>query len=465
MADLSAAPTRKPTIMVVDDSADMVDTLARYLGNNGFDVEPATSGALALRRLERAPCDVVLTDLRMPDVDGLDLLEGIHKIDPHLPVVIMTAFGNIDSAVDAIQRGAYHYVAKPFKMATVRLLLERAGQERLVREQNRQLRAAFRERFRSTGLVGQSAAANEIKTLIQQVANAPSSVLILGETGTGKETVARAIHVESDRRDASFVAVNCAALPEMLLDSELFGHTAGAFPGATGPRRGLFVEADGGTLFLDEVGDLPLALQAKFLRVLQTGELRPLGSEEPRHVNVRCIAATQRNLHTLVKEGKFREDLYFRLNVLPMRVAPLRERREDIPLLVDTFISRRLERLERLEDDDGDRPPHTFTPEALRLLEAHPWPGNVRELENVVERLVVTCRASEIDADAVRAANSPVSPVDPIEALATSSVTLDDVEQRYTEAVLRLARGNKAKAASILGIDVTTLYRRDKRRS
>jgi two-component system response regulator HydG len=457
IADFSAPPGRKPTIMVVDDSADMVDTLARYLGNNGFDVEPATSGALALRRLESAPCDVVLTDLRMPDVDGLDLLEGIHKIDPHLPVVIMTAFGNIDSAVDAIQRGAYHYVTKPFKMATVRLLLERAGNERLVREQNRQLKAAFRERFRSTGLVGQSTAINEIKTLIQQVANAPSSVLILGETGTGKETVARAIHVESERRDASFVAVNCAALPETLLDSELFGHTTGAFPGATGPRRGLFVEADGGTLFLDEVGDLPLGLQAKFLRILQRGELRPLGSEEPRHVNVRCIAATQRDLHALVKEGRFREDLYFRLNVLPMRLSPLRERREDIALLVDYFISRRVQ--------DDDRPPHTFTPEALRLLEAHLWPGNVRELENLVERLVVTCAAPEIDADAVRAAITPVSPVDPIEALATASVTLDDVEQRYTEAVLRLARGNKAKAASILGIDVTTLYRRDKRRS
>jgi two-component system, NtrC family, response regulator HydG len=317
---------RKPTVMVVDDSADMVDTLGRYLGNEGFNVEPATSGAFALQRLESLSCDVVLTDLRMPDVDGLDLLEGIHKVDPHLPVIIMTAFGDIESAVDAIQRGAYHYVTKPFKMATVRVLLERAGHERLVHEQNRQLQAAFKERFRSMGLVGQSEAVNELKILIQRVANAPSAVLIAGETGTGKETVARAIHVESDRRDASFVAVNCAALPETLLDSELFGHTLGAFPGATGPRRGLFVEADGGTLLLDEVGDLPLALQAKFLRVLQTGELRPLGSEESRHVNVRCIAATQRDLHALVKEGKFREDLYFRLNVLPIRLTPLRER-------------------------------------------------------------------------------------------------------------------------------------------
>ncbi len=434
----------------------MVDTLAVYLGENGFNVEPTTSGALALKRLEEATCDVVLTDLRMPDIDGLDLLEEIQKVDPHLPVVIMTAFGNIESAVDAIQRGAYHYVTKPFKMATVRLLLERAGHERLVEEENRRLKAAFIDRFQSMGLVGGSGVMNELKTLIGRVADAPSAVLILGETGTGKETVARAIHVESDRRESAFVAVNCAALPEGLLDSELFGHTKGAFPGALAPRRGLFAEADGGTLFLDEVGDLPLALQAKFLRVLQTGELRPVGGEESRHVNVRCIAATQRDLRALVKDGKFREDLYFRLNVLPMRVAPLRERLEDVPLLVDFFLSRRTDK----------RPgPRAFTPGAMRLLAAHLWPGNVRELQNLVERLVVTCPTPEIDADAVRAATAPVAPLDPIELLAANSIQLDELENRYTEAVLRLARGNKARAAAILGVDATTLYRRDKRRA
>ena len=443
--------------MVVDDSADVVDTIAQYLGRNGFEVQSVTSGALALHRLERGGCDVVLTDLRMPDVDGLDLLESIQKIDPHLPVVIMTAFGNIESAVDAIQRGAYHYVTKPFKMATVRMLLERAGNERREREENRQLRAAFRERFQSMGLVGQSAAVTELKVLIQRVADAPSAVLIMGETGTGKETVARAIHLESDRREASFVAVNCAALPEALLDSVLFGHIKGTFPGATSPRKGLFLEADGGTLFLDEVGDLPLALQAKFLRVLQTGEIRPVGSEEARHVNVRCIAATQRNLHALVKEGKFREDLYFRLNVLPIRVAPLRERTDDVALLASYFLGRRTAK--------NDAAPPTFTREAIRILEGHLWPGNVRELENLVERLVVTCTTPELDAETVRAAIAPVAPLDPIELLAASSISLEDLQEQYTEAVLRLARGSKTKAASILGIDLTTLYRRDKRRT
>jgi two-component system response regulator HydG len=447
---MKAGVVRKPTVLVVDDSADLVETIARDLEENGFRVEPTTSGVQALARLERTECDVVLTDLRMPDVDGIDLLEGIRKIDPDLPVVIMTAFGNVESAVDAIQRGAYHYVTKPFKMASVRQLLERAGQDRIAREQNRQLKAA------SMGLVGQSAAVEELKALIRRIAHAPGAVLILGETGTGKEAVARAIHLESGRREAAFVAVNCAALPEVLLDSELFGHTSGAFPGATASRRGLFVEADGGTLFLDEVGDLPLALQAKFLRVLQTGELRPVGGEEPRRVNVRCIAATQRDLHALVKDGRFREDLFFRLNVLPLRVVPLRERREDIELLVEHFLARR--------HGSGAAMPR-FTAEALRVLQAHLWPGNVRELENLVERLVVTSATPDIDADAVRAAIVPVAPLDPIELLAAASVPLADLEDRYTDAVLRLVRGSKARAASVLGIDATTLYRRDKRRA
>jgi two-component system response regulator HydG len=268
--------------------------------------------------------------------------------------------------------------------------------------------------------------------------------------------VARAIHAESNRREAPFVTVNCAALSEMLLDTELSGHAKGAFPGATSQRRGLFVEADQGTLFLDEVGDLPLPLQAKFLRILQTGEIRPFGSDEPCHVNVRCIASTQRDLHALVKDGKFREDLYFRLNVLPIRLAPLRERSEDVAVLVDYFLSRRAEK-------DGS-PAHRFTRDALRLLEAHLWPGNVRELENLVERLILTCPTLDIDADTVRTAVTPVSPVDPVEMLASAAVSLEDLEHRYAEAVIRHARGNKIKAASILGINVSTLYRRDKQR-
>jgi two-component system response regulator HydG len=446
---------RKPTVMVVDDSADMVDTVARYLGDHGYQVEPVTSGAQALHRLETVTCDVVLTDLRMPDLDGLDLLEGLHQVDPQLPVIIMTAFGSVESAVDAIQRGAYHYLTKPFKMAALQMLLERAMRDRLTRQPPRPLKPFIKERLRSTSLVGSSTAISELKTLIQRVADAPSPVLIVGETGTGKETVARAVHAEGERRDAPFVVVDCAALPEMAVDSDLFGQAEGGFSGTSGARRGFFVEAEGGTLFLDEVGDLPLALQAELLRILQMGEVRPVGSAETRRVNARCIASTQRDLYALVKEGRFREDLYFRLSVLPIRLVPLRERHEDLADLVDYFLGQRAEK-------DGQA--HTFTREARRILEAHLWPGNVRELENLVERLVVTCPMFDIDAESVRAAIAPISPVDPVEALAAASVSLVDLEQRYAEAILRRSRGNKAKAASILGIDVSTLYRRDKQR-
>jgi two-component system response regulator HydG len=371
-------------------------------------------------------------------------------------VVLMTAFGNIESAVDAIQRGAFHYVTKPFKMAAVRVLLERAARERLVGEQNQQLRTAFRERFSTNGLVGESVAMRALKTLIERVANAPSPVLIVGETGTGKEIVARTIHVESARRDASFVAVNCAALPETLLESELFGHARGAFTGATQVRRGVFVEADRGTLFLDEVGDMPLALQGKLLRVLQSGEIRAVGGESTRRVDVRCIAATQRDLRHLVQSGEFREDLFFRLNVVPVRLPPLRERREDIPLLVEHLLSQAQQRLGGAA--------RRFTPSAFRALEAHSWPGNVRELDNVIERLLVTSTRAEIDLDSVLPALILATPADPIEALAATAVPLEELERRYREAVLRHTQGNKAKAAAILGVDPSTLYRKEKLR-
>ena len=448
-------PTRKATVLVVDDNAQMVVTLERYLADHGFAVETATSGAKALERFAAVSCDVVLTDLRMKGVDGMDVLEGIHRIDPQTPVVLMTAFGNVESAVDAIQRGAYHYVTKPFKMTTVRVLLERAVSDRQLREQNRQLRAVFHERFAAHGLVGRSPAMRQLNALIDRVASAGSPVLIMGETGTGKELVARAIHVEGPRRDASFVAVSCAAMPEVLLEDELFGHSRGAFPGATQARGGLFVEADGGTLFLDEVGDMPLALQAKLLRVLQSGEIRPVGGETTRTVDVRIIASTHADLSALVQSRGFREDLFFRLNVVPLRVPALRERRQDIPLLVEHFLDRAHER-------GTGGPRRTVTAEALRLLESSSWPGNVRELENIIERLVVTTAPTAIGADDVRAALAPSAPADPLEAFAQASLNLEDVEERYVAAVLRRTQGNKARAAAILGIDLSTLYRRRK---
>jgi two-component system response regulator HydG len=446
----------KPSVLVVDDSTDMLNTLVRNLSDHGFTVETATSGKEALERFARAPSDVVLTDLRMKELDGMDVLEGIHRVDPHAPVVLMTAFGNVDGAVDAIQRGAFHYITKPFKLANVRVLLDRAVNHRTLREQNRQLKEMFNERFAARELIGASAAMRSLRALIERVASAQSPVLIVGETGTGKELVARAIHVASDRREGAFVAVSCAAMPETLLESELFGHSQGAFPGATHARRGLFAEADGGTLFLDEVADMPLALQGKLLRVLESGEIRPVGSEATRRVDVRCMASTHADLSALVRARGFREDLFFRLNVVPVRVPALRERPEDIALLAGHFLNRTPPR--------GRGPRRILADDARRALEAHPWPGNVRELENLIERLVVTKLDAEIDGLDVETALMPTAPGDPFEALAASATTLEELEQRYVAVVLQRTQGNRAKAATILGIDPSTLYRRTKPR-
>jgi two-component system, NtrC family, response regulator HydG len=442
-----------PSVLVVDDSAEMVATLSRYLGDHGWSVQTALGGGEALEIFEAEPTDVVLTDLRMKGTDGIDVLDGIRRADERTPVVLMTAFGTVESAVDAIQRGAYHYVTKPFKMATVRVFLERAVADRRVHSENRELRASVRERFGARGFIGTSAVVRELATLVERVARTTSPVLVLGETGTGKELVARAIHVESDRRLAPFVTVSCAALPEAVLDTELFGHAEGAFPGASHARRGLFAEAHGGTIFLDEVADLPLALQGKLLRVLESGEIRTIGDDAPHFVDVRCVASTHADLAALVRERRFREDLFFRLDVLSLRTAPLRERREDLPLLVDHFLARAQERAK-------DPTRRRLTSGALRLIEQHPWPGNVRELENVIQRLVVTTTKTEIDEAAVRAALTPLALGDPTEALAAAHVSLADLEDRYVDAVLRHSRGNKTDAAAILGIDVSTIYRR-----
>ena len=290
-----------------------------------------------MARFSAAPADAVLTDLRMKDVDGLDVLDAIKRLDPDAAVVIMTAFGAIESAVEAIRRGAYHYVTKPFKMAVVRVLLERACAERSLRSENQRLRKEVEERYSFASLVGKSREMQQVYELIERLAAVPSPALIVGETGTGKELVARAIHHQGPRARNAFVAVNCAALPEALLESELFGHARGAFTGATQQRKGLFLEADGGTLLLDEIGDMPLALQAKLLRVLESGEIRAVGSDSVRRCDVRILAATHRVLEDLVAENRFREDLYYRLKVITVRLPPLRERREDIPLLAESL--------------------------------------------------------------------------------------------------------------------------------
>jgi two-component system response regulator HydG len=445
----------KPRVLVIDDNLEMARTVLDYLHEHGIEGEAAASGGAGVELFSRDPFDVVLTDLRMKQMDGLDVLDALRRLDPAVPVVIMTAFGAIETAVEAIRRGAYHYVTKPFKMDVVRLLLERAYAERSLRAENQRLRQAVEQRYSFASLVGRSPAMQQLYTLVERVAVVASPALILGETGTGKELVARAIHQHGPRAAQPFVAVNCAALPEALLESELFGHARGAFTGATTLRRGLFVEADGGTLLLDEIGDMPFALQAKLLRVLESGEIRPVGSDAVRHCDVRILAATHRVLGELVGQGRFREDLYFRLKVLTVQLPPLREHREDLPLLWAHFLQQSRGRM-------PSSPVAELAPEAQRLLAEYPWPGNVRELEHLIEQLVVTGTEPVISAEQIRAtlANGGEHPIDRAK---RDLLSLRELEQIYIAWVLDRTSGNKTRASEILGIDPSTIYRREVR--
>jgi two-component system response regulator HydG len=448
---------RKLRVLVVDDVVDMARTVANELEAAGFAADVADSGAAALERFASEPADVVVTDLRMKSVDGMDVLTGVRRADPTVPVIIMTAFGGVESAVEAMRRGAFHYVTKPFELETLRSLVERAGRERTLTRENAQLRRTLHAHAAAQQLLGQSASMRQLRSLIERVASSQSSVLVSGETGTGKELVALAVHADSPRADKPFVAVNCAALPEQLLESELFGHTRGAFTGASQSRRGLFVEADGGTLLLDEIGDFPLPLQGKLLRVLQSGEIRPVGSEARRTVDVRCIAATHKDLSELVQQGLFREDLFFRLDVLRVHVPALRERADDIPVLAEHFLQRSLA-------GAPQSALHGFEPEALDFLVGYEWPGNVRQLQNLIERLVVTASTPLAPLADVKRAVGPVRDSDPIAALVQKPLRLDDLEKRYIAGVLQRVGGSKIKAAEILGVDASTLYRREKPR-
>jgi two-component system response regulator HydG len=444
-------------VLVVDDHLEMARTIMDYLCQRGMDAKAVSSAQEALAMLGKDNFDALLTDLRMKGMDGLDLLDAAHRLDPELPVVVMTAFGGIDSAIESIQRGAYHYVTKPFKLDVVRVLLDRACHERDLKSENRRLRHAVDHHF--ADILGQSPPMQALFSLLERVAQVSSPALVLGATGTGKELVARALHHSGPRAAGPFVAVNCAAIPEALLESELFGHTRGAFTGATQARRGLFLDADGGTLLLDEIGELSPPLQARLLRVLESGEVRPLGSDVVRTVDVRVVAATHQPLSDLVHQGEFREDLYFRLKVLPISLPPLRERGDDIRILAEHFLAKARERLPQATA-------RVFSADGVTALLSQSWPGNVRELQHLVERLVVTTDKETLDGEAVRAAlELPVlHPVEPFGAF-EGLPTLRDLEQHYIDHVLECTGGNKTKAAEILGIDPSTLHRRGKARS
>jgi len=397
-------PAKTSRILLVEDDPDMLLLVSEHLGGEGHTVVGTGRGAEAIALLRSGDFDVVLTDLRMPDVDGMDVLRAARETQRGVPVILFTAFGSIETAIQAMRQGAYDYVTKPFSLEEITLLVGRALEDRRLRAENISLRQELESRYRFENLLGKSPAMQSVFALIRQAAPGDASILIGGESGTGKELVAKALHYNSPRSERPFVPVNCAAIPANLLESELFGHVKGAFTGAMKARRGLFREAEGGTLFLDEIGDLAPELQAKLLRVIEDRAVRPVGSDEAVPLDLRLMAATNKDLPARIREGSFREDLYYRLAVIPIQLPPLRERREDIPLLAEHF-------LRRAEAASG-RAIRGFTPEAMAALLRHPWPGNVRELENAVERAATLAASDQIPPEALlldaSAAPSPV---------------------------------------------------------
>jgi len=443
-------------VLVVDDEVGMLTLLRNYLTREGYVVHTAPSGETALEILETHDCAVVLTDLRMGGMDGLALVRAIHATRPETQVVLMTAFGGLDLAVEAIKAGAYHFVAKPVKLQEVGALVRKALTEKALRRENRELRQAVETRYRFGQLLGTSAVMQRLFSLLERLAATSSTVLIEGESGTGKELVARALHYHSARRRQPFVPVNCAALPEGLLESELFGHVKGAFTGAQVARRGLVQEAAGGTLFLDEIGDMPLGMQAKLLRVLEQRQVRPVGSDREVAVDVRVVAATHQDLGEAVQRGTFRADLYYRLRVLLVEVPPLRAHREDIALLAEAFLQQAVA-ANQLEA-------RRFTPAALRALEQAAWPGNVRQLTHVVERAVMLSRGPEITVEELGLEAEP-QPALPSPAWETAGpppgmgFNLEAMTQHLLQQALAHTRGHKGQAADLLGVHPRTLTR------
>jgi two-component system response regulator AtoC len=438
-------------ILVVDDDQSSRELLARILTSAGHRVTALADGREAVATLDAGdPPDLVVSDIRMAEMDGLQVIDAFRERAPETPVILVTAFGNIDGALEAIRRGAADYLSKPYDVDAIKLVVARALQHRALAMENRTLRRGLRDRYRLENVVGRSEAMLQVYKTAARVASTDATVLIQGESGTGKELVARAIHTASPRASGPFVAVDCGAIAEGVLESELFGHTRGAFTGAQAARRGLFEEAHHGTLFLDEIGDVGPNLQARLLRALQEGTIRRVGANDPINVDVRIVAATNRDMDAAVKQGTFRADLYYRLHVVSIRIPPLRERREDIPLLAEHFAQKH-----------GRAEGSAISPEARELLVAYDWPGNVRELENAVARALALNPSGVVIPedlpDAIRLAQAEPAPV----SLPPPGdrPTLAELERRYASQVLGETGGNKTRAAEILGIDRKTLYR------
>jgi DNA-binding NtrC family response regulator len=444
-----------PAILIVEDEAKMRRLLELNLGDDGFTTFSAEDAETGLKLLRENPIDLILTDLKLPGMNGLEFLQTVKRQNAALPVVVMTAFGSVETAVDAMKAGASDYVLKPFSLTEMRIVIHKELDVRNLREENRSLREALGKRYSHPNIVARSPKMQEVLATVERVAPTNSTVLLGGESGVGKDLIARAIHEKSRRASGPFLKINSTAIPENLLESELFGFEKGAFTGAVASKPGKFELADKGTLFLDEIGDVPPVTQVKLLRVLQEREFERLGGTRTVKVDVRLIAATNKDLRQALEQGTFREDLYYRLNVVPIDIAPLRERKEDIPDLVNLFISR--------FTGESRKPVEGITPEAMQILVNYHWPGNVRELQNIVERACALAKASvlgptdiHLDIRAAKAANGPGG-------FLPDGMTLEQWEDEMVQEALRRANGNKSQAARLLGLSRNALrYRLSK---
>jgi DNA-binding NtrC family response regulator len=446
--------SQKPSVLVVDDESGILDTLRILLRNEGFEVTTAQGGKAGLEQIRSGAHDIILSDVRMPQVSGLDILNSAREQDPMTPVILMTAQASLQSAIGAVNQGAFYYIQKPFSNDELVAILRRACEFRAVRVENKQLKQEIRRRDRTTVTrpIGKSKRFLEVLKLAEHVSPTESTVLIQGESGTGKEVVARYIHNLSNRVDGPFLSINCGALPENLLESELFGHVKGSFTGAVRDKQGLFAAARGGSFFLDEVGEMPPSLQVKLLRVLQEREAIPVGATEAIPVDVRIIAATNRDLEEEIRRGNFRSDLFYRLNVIAINLPPLRERRDDLLLLIESF-------LQALAQESGAEA-KALSSEALDAVMVYEWPGNVRELENALEHAVVLSRGNLIDGASLpeRITKRRKEPL--VAERSYRNPTLEVIERAYIMWVLQSEGGNKTRAAEVLGIDPSTLYRK-----
>ena len=439
-------------VLLVDDEKSVRSTLSLFLQKSGYKVEEAANGEEAVEKLKVTFYDLVITDLKMKPMGGLEVIQTVKKINPLTEVVVMTAYGTVESGVEAMKLGAYDYIQKPFDKDEFLIVVSKALERRELLVEVEQLQDELEDKYKFENIIGNSNEMRNVFSMVTKVAPTDSTILISGESGTGKELIAKATHLHSRRKNRSFVTINCGALPENLQESELFGHVRGAFTGAIREKRGLFQEANGGTLFLDEIGETAPSTQVKVLRFLQDGEIRRVGENEPIYVDVRLLAATNQDLEKAIGEGRFREDLYYRLNVIPIHIPPLRKRRDDIPLLINHFLEKYIEKAKKKIT--------SVSVDAMRILAGYDWPGNVRELENVIERAVILTNRNVITPDDLPSYISNTQQKIITQEENIEETTLEKLEKHYILKTLEKYAWNQKKASEVLGISTTTLWRK-----